>query len=58
MYVALAILSVSASWTAFGRTQEGPAAQSQAAPAFSVLYAFTGGTDGSNIQGAFPWGPI
>jgi len=52
--VAAAILSVSASWTAFGQTPEAPAAQSEAKPAFSVLYTFTGGTDGSNIQGAFP----
>ena len=43
--VAVAILSVSVFWTAYGQTQ-GAAAQSQAAPVFSVLYAFTGGTDG------------
>jgi hypothetical protein len=46
LVVAIAVLSVSASWTAFGQTQEGPAAQSQPAPAFSVLYAFTGGRMG------------
>jgi len=45
MYVALAHLCVSAPWTAFGQTQEGTV-QSQATPVFSVLYAFTGGTDG------------
>jgi len=49
--VAAAILSVSASWTAFGETPEAPAAQSEAKPAFSVLYTFTGGTDGSTPTG-------
>jgi uncharacterized repeat protein (TIGR03803 family) len=50
--VAVAILSVSASWVAYGQALGGPAAQSQAAPVFSVLYSFTGGTDG-----AFPEAP-
>jgi len=52
--VAVAILSVSASWIAFGQTQEASAAQSQAKPTFTVLHAFTGGTDGSGVAGTAP----
>jgi len=57
LVVAIAILSVSASWAAFGQTQLGPAGQPQAAPVYTVLYAFTG-ADGNSGLGGSPFGPL
>jgi uncharacterized repeat protein (TIGR03803 family) len=51
LVVAIGVLSASAPWIAYGQTHEGTsdpsvAAQSQEAPIYTVLYTFTGGTDG------------
>jgi len=58
IYVVLATLSAFASTVAYGQTQKGNAAQPQAAPAFSVLYTFTGGTDGSGAFIQTPEAPL